>query len=30
MLIVVPGGHQAMVAPAVKKAIAWFRQLETK
>jgi dipeptidyl aminopeptidase/acylaminoacyl peptidase len=25
-LEVIPGGHQAMVAPAVQKAIAWFRQ----
>lgn len=29
-LVVVRGGHQAMVAPAVQKAIAWFRQLETQ
>src|SRR5262245_58199034 len=25
-LVVVPGDHQAMVAPAVKKAIEWFRR----
>jgi dipeptidyl aminopeptidase/acylaminoacyl peptidase len=26
-LVVVPGGHLAMVAPAVRRSIAWFRQL---
>jgi hypothetical protein len=26
-LVVVKGDHQAMVAPAVQQAIAWFRQL---
>jgi dipeptidyl aminopeptidase/acylaminoacyl peptidase len=26
-LVVVPGDHQAMVAPAVKRAIVWFREM---
>jgi hypothetical protein len=26
-LVVVPGDHQAMVAPAVKQAIVWFREM---
>jgi uncharacterized protein (TIGR03067 family) len=29
-LVVVPGDHQAMVAPAVQKAIAWLRQQAAK
>lgn len=29
-LLVVPGDHQAMVAPAVQKAIAWFRQMAAR
>jgi hypothetical protein len=29
-LIVIPGDHQAMVAPAVQQSIAWFRQLASK
>jgi dipeptidyl aminopeptidase/acylaminoacyl peptidase len=29
-LVVVPGDHLAMVAPAVKKAIVWFRSMSDK
>lgn len=29
-LVVVPGNHQAMVAPAVKKAIEWFQSLTSE
>ena len=29
-LVVVRGDHQAMVAPAVQLAIAWFKQIEAK